>query len=93
MWDVIQTMIPTNLGMGIEWILVLFFNVCALVFYAKKFMLGIVLSWIINGLLFMWFWAEGLNYVIPLILFFMFLVIMSLTLYVTSQKTQTIQIT
>lgn len=85
MWDVLSTQVPSNVGMGFEMIITLLILCGGGAFYAKDFKIGILLHLLGFGLEFMWFYAAGLNYAIPLTLFFMFLVITSLSLYAVSK--------
>ena len=75
--------IASNVGMTFENILILLCGVGGLVFYAKDFKLGLMLHFIIYGLLFAWFYYVGYIYEIAETLMFVFLVILSLSLYAT----------
>lgn len=84
MWQMIYT-VADNLGMSFEYIIIVVALIGGGVFYAKDFKLGVTLNFFIFGLIFMWFYADSLNYVPALILFFIHLIVMSLTLYFVSR--------
>ena len=79
-------LIAENLGVAFELIITLITNLGLLVFFTRDFKIGMVLMFILNGGLFMWFYAAGYNYLAPVVLFFMALIIMALTLYPVSKK-------
>ena len=81
MWAVFEFLIPSNVGVSLESIILLGANLGLLVFYAKNFKLGVLMGFMINGITFLGFYQFELNWVLPLILIFMNLIIMSLTLY------------
>ena len=93
MWEILQYTIPNNLGVVFEVILLLVINVLGLIPYAKDFKLGLILSFLANGLLFMGLHALGLNYVLALVLCLMFLVMLCFSLYASGSAQTTSGIT
>lgn len=79
--------LENGLSMDFSTQILIVVNLGLLVFYAKDFKLGLSLSFLFNGLLFMWFFNQEWNWVLPLILFFMSLIFLSLTLYAVSRVT------
>jgi len=82
------TNIINNLGMGFENIILLCVIIGGFIIYAKDFKLGLIMHMIATGLLFMWFYQQGYNYVPSLISFFLFLITLSLSLYAVSKSVQ-----
>lgn len=81
MWDVFTT-VANNVGMGFEYIALLLVVIGCLIFMARSFKLGLIMLFIFSSGLFMWFYQDGsLKWQYPLIIFFMSLIILSLTLY------------
>lgn len=75
-----------NIGVSFEWTIVLIFLIGSMIFFAVDFKKGIVVSFLGSGGLFLWFYHSGYNYIPPVTLFFLYLIIMSLSLY-TVEKT------
>ncbi len=78
-WNVFTT-VGTNLGMGIENVILLVVMAGMLIFYAKDFKIGLILQFISAGILFALFYTWEWNYSSSLVVMFMILVIMALTL-------------
>jgi len=73
-------LVAGNLGFAFETImsfLVLFVGIIA---YAKDFKVGVITHLTLFAGLFVWFYQAGLNYKIPIIMFFIMVVILSLSL-------------
>ena len=87
MWQVF-TDIATNLGVNFETAVYLIVMLGSLVFLARGFTTFIIISFVVYGGLFMWFYNSGLNYTLPVASFFISLVMMALSLYFMN-KTQT----
>ena len=85
MWPAI-TDIATNLGMSFETVILITVLIGGCMFYAKDFKLGLALQLIATGLLFMWFFEQGMNYAPSLIMFLITLVILCFTLYAVSKQ-------
>lgn len=81
MWEVFSTLVPNNVGMSFEYIVLIIVNLGLLVFYAKNFKLGLLTGFVLNGMLFMAFYQFGLNWTPPLIITFLNLIVMAMTLY------------
>lgn len=84
MWSSFS-MMASNLGVSFEWVVLFVILFGGGIFCAKNFQLGMIMYFIAFGGAFMVFYQWGLNYVPALILFFMSLVVMSLSLYASSQ--------
>lgn len=74
----------TNLAASFEVVAMIVALGGAIVFYAYDVKAGVIMSFFISILLFAWFYTTGLDYTIPLILAFVFLVLMAFTLYASS---------
>jgi hypothetical protein len=84
MWDAFYTL-AENLGVSIEYGIFIFLGIGGLIFYARDFKIGALMHFFIGILMFMWFYAEGLNYRDPLIFSLVMLVVLALSLYATSK--------
>lgn len=89
MWLPLE-MVTDNIGMGLSFLLPLLLFVCSLTFFAINFKLGLVLSFLTNFLLFMWFYHLNINYVPALVLSFVMLVLMAFSLYMVHDRSTTI---
>lgn len=78
--------ISNNVGMTFENVILLVVLLAGIIPYAKDFTLGLMLHMFANGLLFLWFYGAGWNYVPALVLTLMFFVMMCLSLYATQKK-------
>jgi amino acid transporter len=81
MWEVLQNTIPGNIGMGLEYILLIVIFAGGIIFYALDFKIGVLLHFFFFGLDFLLMYKLGLNWVPALVITFMFLVIMAFTFY------------
>jgi len=81
MWNVIQNIIPGNIGMGLEYIILIALFAGGIIFYALDFKIGVILHFFMFGLDFMLMYQLGLNWVPALIITLMFLVILAFTFY------------
>lgn len=89
MWSVFEYLVPANVGVSFEVIVVLVVNLGLLVFYAKDFKLGLLSGFLLNAVTFMAFYQFTLNWVVPLVLMFMNLIVMALALYAVSKVDST----
>jgi len=80
------TNISSNLGLSFEFIVVLLFLFGGIIFMSRNFKLGLVMYFIGAGGLFMWFYQMDLNWAIPLIIFFISLILMAFTFYAVSKQ-------
>jgi len=87
MWPVFDQ-IAGNLAVTFENIILLLLFLGGLVFYAKDFKIGAMFHFFMYALAFMWFFATGRDYSNSLILMFIFLIIMSISIFAVA-KTQT----
>lgn len=87
MWGAIE-LLAGNLGISFEAAIVFIFTMGCLVFSAKDFKLGILMALFINTGIFLWFYATDLNWALPLGLIFMFIIILSFTLYAINKTGQ-----
>lgn len=78
--------LETNLGIPIEIQILLVIIIGCIIFYAKSFQFGVLMTFIMSGASFMLFYGlnlafgYGLNYTYSLVLFFISLVLMALIL-------------
>lgn len=75
------TRIVENLGVSFETAVCLVFFFGGLVFFAKDFKLGLLMNLLIYAVLFLIFYGTGLNFVVPITMFFLYLIVTSLSLY------------
>lgn len=73
--------IASNIGVSFENTFLFVVLIGSLIFYAKDFKLGLMMSWLFSGLCWLWFYVAGWNYVPSLVMFFIFLILLSLSLY------------
>jgi hypothetical protein len=78
-----------NVGISFEWIMLIITVLGAMIFFAKDFKIGMMILLVTTGGLFIWFYEAGLNYALPLIVFFMALVILALSLYAVNKSSAT----
>lgn len=78
--------ITENLGISLHTIILIAINIGNIIFAAKDFKLFAVMGFLTNGLLFMWFYSAGYDYTFAVVAFFMYLIILSLSLYFVSQS-------
>lgn len=81
----IQT-ITTNLSMSFETIVLVVVLIGCLMFYAKDFRLGLLLSFFVSALCFAWFYALEVNYVPALVFTILFAAFLSLNLAVSKSS-------
>lgn len=82
-------LIIDNIGMALEWIISLIFILGSFIFMAKDFKLGMIVLFTTMGGVFVWFYQAGLEYKVPLVVFFISLIILALTLYPVNATSQT----
>jgi hypothetical protein len=80
------TLVESGAYMSIENILMLIFALGGLMFYAKDLKLGLIMHFILFSGLFMMFYALNWRWITPLIISLVFLVFISLTLIMVSNK-------
>lgn len=80
-------MVQTNLGINIEILVLLVLCGGGLIFFAKSFQFGIIMEFILSGLCFMFAYHFHGNYIPAAIFFFIWLVMMALSLYITNKVT------
>ena len=82
-------LIITNLGMSIDLIIFLLFTILSILFFALDFKIGLMFELITQAILFMWFYSANYinDYRLPLITFFITLVLFSLSLYFVKKVT------
>lgn len=80
--------VVANLNVSFETLMLVLFGLGGLIFYAKDVKLGLVLHMLIYGGLFMWFYTAGYEWAYPLILFFIFMVLLALSLYAVHKASQ-----
>jgi len=77
--------IASNIGVSFELTVFLIVLLGNIIFYAKDFKIGTVLTFFTMGLLFMWFREAGLNFLYPLTVFLINVIIMAFTLFSMSK--------
>lgn len=82
MWDVFY-MLAQNLGMSFEDAVLIVVSVGNIIFFALDVRRGLLLCFIVDAAVFLWFYAAGLNWVKVLITVFIFLVLMAISIYTT----------
>lgn len=75
------TNIISNIGIPFEIVLLIIILAGGIIFFAKGFQFGAVFLFIATGLLFMLLYHWELNFTLPLIIFFMCLVMMALSFF------------
>lgn len=85
-------LISSNLGMALEYILLLILIIGGLIFYAKSFLLGILMSFFSMGCFFMLCYALGLDYSVAIKVMLIYFVIMSVSLYAAAKTQSTGQV-
>ena len=83
------TNLISNVGVSFEWIIMIIAVVAILPFAARSFQLAIIILVTEMAGLYIWFKIGGLNYSLPLILFFMAIVILALSSIPTSNTSTT----
>ena len=73
--------LETNLGMSIEYLVLIVFLCGNLVFYAVNFKKGIIMQFLGSGLLFMLFYHYEMLWMPFVVILFISLIIMSFSLY------------
>lgn len=71
----------TNIGVSFEWTVLIIAILATMPFFAKDFKTGIIALMLSAAGLFVWFYELGYNYTLPLIIFFMSIIVMALSLY------------
>lgn len=75
-----------NLAISFESLIIIVLVLGGLIFFARDFTTGIVALMIMSGAVFVWFYAVGFNWSMPLALFIITLIMLSFTLM--SSKSQ-----
>ena len=75
-----------NINVSFETIILLIFLFGALIFYARVFLIGTIMLFFESGLIFIWFYEQGLNYIPFVTIFFISLVMLTLSLYSVSRQ-------
>ena len=79
MWNTLSFVVE-NLGISFENLLLLLVVVGGLVFFAKDFRLGTIILFLFSGGLSLWFYNSNMNYINPLVVTFICLVVLVFTL-------------
>ena len=88
LFALLETTVSSNIGVSFETALLFVFLLGGGIFYAKSFQIGIIMQFVGSGLLFMLFYALGLNYVYALVICLISLVVLAFSLYATSKVSQ-----
>lgn len=78
-----------NVGMSFEWVIMLILILGSMIFAAKDFKISLITLIVSMAGLFVWFYEKGYNYSMPLVVFFMGIVVLALSLYAVSSSSQT----
>jgi len=81
--------VATLLSMSFEGILVIAINITLLIFYAKDFKIGVIISFLGNALLWALFHYFNGEYGVPMVLTFIFLILMAFSFYAVSKTEAT----
>jgi len=74
-------LIASNLYTSFENIVLIIVLLGTLPFYARDFKVGLIITFVASGGLFMWFYEAGYTYVFAITIFFISLILMAFTLY------------
>ncbi len=75
-----------NMNISFETMLLVIFLFGGLIFFARNFIIGVMMYFFGSGAIFIWFHTAGLNFIPFLTIFFISLVVLTLTLYATSRQ-------
>lgn len=78
-----------NIGASFEWVVILILCLGTVIFAAKDFKLFIITLLGISAGLFVWFYEKSLDYRLPLAIFFIALVILTLSLTAVDKTSTT----
>ena len=84
---VIQKIMP-NAGVSFEAFILIVITIGGFVFYVKSPQIGLMMHTLMFGCAFMWFYVKDFNWVLPLISFFMCIVLLALSIWATSKVSQ-----
>jgi len=76
MWSMI-TQVAENVGFSFPTLIWLIFTIGSIIFYASGFKHGLIISFLGNAALFIWFYEAELFYVFPLVTLFLTLILMA----------------
>jgi hypothetical protein len=83
------SLIEGNIGMLITtWLPLVAVVLGGMIFYARSFILGVVLQMVLSGGCFVVFYLLGKDFRVSITLFFVFFIIMVLSLFFTNKQTQ-----
>lgn len=78
-----------NIGLGMEWTILLVLIIASLIIASKSFQIFLMVLMISMAGLFIWFYQKDLKWYLPLVVFLMSFVALSLSLYATSKTSTT----
>ena len=70
-------------------ILLLVVALGSLIFMAQDFRIGVIMLFFLSGLLFMWAYSMSVNYIPPLIVMFIAIVLLAFTFYPVAEVKET----
>ena len=88
-FQTILDMVVENVGVSLEWVIILIFCLGTIIFAAKDFKLFIIVLFTMTAGLFIWFYEVGLDYTLPLSIFFISLVVLVLSLFSVDKSSTT----
>lgn len=86
--EVVRGTVAGNVGVSLETMLLIIFLVGGFVFYAKSFLVGISMHFVLSAGLFMLLYQLDMNWVPALVVCMMSVVVMALTLYSSSKQSE-----
>jgi len=90
MWSMFNT-IAQNIGVDIDQGIILIVFLLGIIWYAKGVKVGASVNMLIFAGIFVWFYQDGtLNWLLPLTLVILHIVILSISLYAQAQEAATI---
>jgi len=84
MWEVFYT-VSENVFMSFENIILIVFLLGMIIWFYADFKVGVVVTFLLSGAIFMWFYAAGLQWDKILMVFIASFIIMALSLYTISK--------
>lgn len=72
--------IEGNLGFTFEWIVCIVLLFGSLIFMAKRFVLGVIINFVLFSAVFVWFYQAGYNWQLPIIFSLLNMIVLFLSL-------------
>jgi len=78
----------SNLGTSFEWGICILILIAGLIFYAKDVRIGAILHFVAYVCVFIWFKVMNLNWGLPLLFSFIFIVMLSISIIFVAKTTE-----